>query len=173
MSFLRHTLIRSSLGRLKTYPSLTTTRIEISCGISQARQFASKNKGKKEFVGIEEDDFRKKPFKHATATDSLVPGSQRILAGEEYMKAEGKMKAIVEKYRKEVAGLETRAVGRVTPDMLHPVRVMLPHNQGLDGKGVRLEEIATVGVKEGTALLITVFEEHVSVNHTDLSCNGR
>ena len=36
---------------------------------------------------------------------------------------------------------------------------------GADGKGVRLEEIATVGVKEGTTLLITVFEEHVSVDY--------
>ena len=78
MSFLRHTLIRSSLGRLKTYPSLTTTRIEISCGISQARQFASKNKGKKEFVGIEEDDFRKKPFKHAVKKEPRQRSDSRL-----------------------------------------------------------------------------------------------
>lgn len=183
MSFLRHTLIRSSLGRLKSYPSLTTSRVDIVCSINQARQYASKNKGnnrekrdkEKERAFSPLEEAGRKAFKHATATDDLIPGSQRILAGEEYGKAEGKMQAIVEKYRKEVASLETRAVGRVTPDMLHPVRVMLPHNQGADGKGVRLDELATVGVKEGTSLLITVFEEHVGVDCllSNFTANGR
>ncbi|OCH87768.1 ribosome recycling factor [Obba rivulosa] len=89
----------------------------------------------------------------------LVPGSQRILAGEEYTKAETKMKAFVDKFLKDVAALEQRASGRVTPAMLSPVRVILPDNAGTDGRGVRLEEIATVGVREGTTLIITVFEE--------------
>lgn len=72
------------------------------------------------------------------------------------------MKAIIERYRKDVAALETRASGRVTPAMLSPVRVHLPGHEGAEVRGVRLEEIATVGVKEGTTLLVTVFEEHVS-----------
>ena len=69
------------------------------------------------------------------------------------------MSAAVEWYRKEVAGLETRASGRVTPALLSPVRVELP------GKGkdlARLEDVATVGVRDGSTLVITVFEEHVS-----------
>ncbi|THH29245.1 hypothetical protein EUX98_g4943 [Antrodiella citrinella] len=89
-------------------------------------------------------------------TDYLVPGSQRILAGEEYHKAEEKMQGVLDKYKKDLAELETRASGRVTPAVLAPVRVVLPHSEG---KGVRLEEIATVGVREGTTLIITVFEE--------------
>lgn len=69
------------------------------------------------------------------------------------------MLEMLDKYKKEVAELEVRATGRVTPAVLSPVRVVLPHSEG---KGVRLEEIATVGVREGTTLIITVFEESVS-----------
>ena len=93
-------------------------------------------------------------------TDEFIPGSQRIAAGEEYSKAEGKMKASVEYFRREVATLDMRASGRVTPTILSPVRVQVPDHT--DGKGLKLEEIATVGVKEGTTLLVTVFEDHVS-----------
>ena len=70
------------------------------------------------------------------------------------------MQGVLEWFRKEVAALETRATGRVTPALLAPVRVKLPDSA--DTRGVRLEELATVGVKEGTTLLVTVFEEHVS-----------
>ncbi|RPD65659.1 ribosome recycling factor, partial [Lentinus tigrinus ALCF2SS1-6] len=92
------------------------------------------------------------------STDSLVPASQRIAASPEYKGAESKMQGVLDWFRKEVAALETRATGRVTPMLLSPVRVKLPDSP--DGRGVRLEEIATVGVKEGTTLIVTVFEEH-------------
>ena len=59
-------------------------------------------------------------------TDALVPGSQRIVQSEEYVKAEGKMKATLDFFRKEVAALEMRASGRVTPAVLAPVRVHVP-----------------------------------------------
>ena len=55
-----------------------------------------------------------------------------------------------------------RASGRVTPAVLAPVRVTVPENKGGDGRPHRLEELATVGVREGTTLLVTVFDEHVS-----------
>ncbi|OSD08172.1 ribosome recycling factor [Trametes coccinea BRFM310] len=92
------------------------------------------------------------------STDSLIPASQRIVSSEEYKKTEGKMQTVLEWFRKEVAGLETRATGRVTPALLSPVRVKVPGAS--DSRGVRLEEVATVGVKEGTTLIVTVFEEH-------------
>ncbi|KAI0827080.1 ribosome recycling factor [Trametes gibbosa] len=93
-----------------------------------------------------------------TTPDDLIPASQRIVSSEEYKKAEGKIQTALEWYRKEVAALETRATGRVTPVLLNPVRVKVPGAS--DPRGVRLEEVATVGVKEGTTLLVTVFEEH-------------
>ena len=93
------------------------------------------------------------------STDELIPASQRIVASTEYKNAEAKMQAVLDWFRKEVAALETRATGRVTPALLSPVRVKLPGAS--DARGVRLEEVATVGVKEGTTLLVTVFEEHV------------
>jgi len=126
----------------------------------QTRSYASKKdkKDKKRDKGgnNHDADLPLKQSSRTVNTDSLVPGSQRILAGEEYVKAEEKMKGILDRYKKDLAELETRASGRVTPAVLAPVRVVLPHSEG---KGVRLEEIATVGVREGTTLIITVFEE--------------
>lgn len=105
----------------------------------------------------------KKRSKHVESTEepspeAFVPGSQRIAAGEVYHKAEEHMKSSSDRFRKEVSSLETRASGRVTTNLLAPVRVQLPDH---DGRGVRLEEVATVGVRDGTTLVVTVFEDHV------------
>lgn len=101
--------------------------------------------------------------KATKSTATLIPGSQQKLTDEssieEYGKAEKKMQAAVEWYRKEVIGLETRASGRVTPALLAPVRVELPDSKG---ELLKLEDVATVGVREGSTLLVTVFEEHVN-----------
>ncbi|KAF9220755.1 ribosome recycling factor [Gyrodon lividus] len=109
--------------------------------ISSSRTYASKSKAK--------------------STVSFVPGSKQLLASEEardeYSKAESKMTAAVEWYRKEVAGFETRASGRVTPALLAPVRV---ESHGKSSETVRLEEVATVGVKDGSLLIVTVFDEN-------------
>ncbi|RDX54660.1 ribosome recycling factor [Lentinus brumalis] len=120
----------------------------------QARHYA---KPAKKGKGKEQDDASNHGKKQSkgVSTDSLVPASQRIAASPEYKGTEGKMQGVLDWFRKEVAALETRATGRVTPALLSPVRVMLPN-----ASGVRLEDIATVGVKEGTTLLVTVFEEH-------------
>ncbi len=95
------------------------------------------------------------------STATIVPGSkQRITdeaAQQEYQKADVAMKTSVDWFRKECAASETRAAGRVTPALLSPVRVKLPDNP----KTLRLEEVATVGVREGSTLLITLFDEHV------------
>ena len=97
----------------------------------------------------------------SVSTDDLVPASQRVVSSPDYKNTESKMQGVLEWFRKEVAALETRATGRVTPAVLSPVRVKLPDAE--DARGVRLEEVATVGVKDGTTLLVTVFEEHVSL----------
>jgi len=98
-----------------------------------------------------------------TSTATLVPGSKQAItdetAREEYAKAEEKMQAATEWYRKDCAAVETRASGRITPTLLDPVRVVLPDSN----KELRLEEVATVGVREASTLLITVFEEAVSI----------
>jgi len=67
------------------------------------------------------------------------------------------MQTSVDWFRKECAASENRALGRVTPALLSPVRVKLPENP----KGVKLEELATIGVREGSTLLVTLFNEHV------------
>ena len=100
----------------------------------------------------------------AKSTATLVPGSLQPLASEssrqEYTKAEEKMQAAIEWFRRECAAAEARSSGRVTPSLLDPVRVVLP---GAPNEPVRLDELATVGVRDGSALLITVFEEHVCI----------
>jgi ribosome recycling factor len=123
--------------------------------VTQARFYASKSKKSKHAD--------REP---AADEEAFVPGSQRIAAGEFHHKAEESMKAYLERFRKEVSSLETRASGRVTTGLLAPVRVKLPEH---DSKGVRLEEVATVGVREGTTLMVTVFEEYVRVDRSPRS----
>jgi ribosome recycling factor len=89
----------------------------------------------------------------------LVPGSKMVLNPPEQLvfdAAEKKMKKIVETCRHEIKDMEFRASGRVTPELLSPVRVEL----GGD-KPARLDEVATVGVRDGTTLIVTIFDESV------------
>lgn len=80
-------------------------------------------------------------------------------ARQEYAKCEAAMKASTDYFRKDCVTAENRALGRVTPALLSSVKVKSPENPN----GVRLEELATVGVREGSTLLITLFNEHVRV----------
>lgn len=109
------------------------------------------------------------------ATTSLTPGSQQTLtdptAREEFARADTKMASRVEWLRREVSLLEARASGRVTPQLLAPVRVSVSSvgpsaatsASSEAKKGARLEELAYVGVRDGTTLIVTVFDPQVSV----------
>lgn len=114
--------------------------------------------------------FAQLPYRHwrnyasknkVKSTAAFIPGSKQPItdkaAQEEYAKAEGAMSVAVDWFRKECAASEARALGRITPALLSPVRVKVP---GM-AKSLHLEEVATVGVREGTTLLITLFDEHV------------
>ncbi len=95
------------------------------------------------------------------STASLVPGSQKPVneaAREEYAKAESNMRTPVEWFRKECTEAESRANGRITPALLKPVRVKMDDVDGTVG----LEQVATVGIRDGTTLIVTVFDEQVS-----------
>lgn len=72
-------------------------------------------------------------------------------------KALSKMTSLIDWFRKESSSLENRALGRVTPAILDNVRV------DVEGAQTKVSEVATVGVKEGTVLVVTVFDEHVSL----------
>ncbi|KAI0251908.1 ribosome recycling factor [Lactifluus subvellereus] len=93
------------------------------------------------------------------ATASLTPGSRQAVADpaarEELARAEARMAAGVEWLRREVAQLEARASGRVTPRLLAPVRVA---EDATAADKVRLEDLATVGVRDGSSLIVTVFD---------------
>jgi ribosome recycling factor len=71
------------------------------------------------------------------------------------------MQASIDWFRKECSSVEARASGRVTPALLSSVRVRLPDSN----TDMRLEEVATVGVREGSTLIITIFEEDVRFYH--------
>ncbi|KAF8488075.1 ribosome recycling factor [Gautieria morchelliformis] len=118
------------------------------------RSYASKNKGKAKQAP--QSDVK---GSHATSTSGFIPTSQRALSDEaaqaEYDKTSTKMVAAVDWLRKEVAGITARAIGHVTPAILDSVKVILPENS----KELRLEEVATVGVREGTNLLVTLYED--------------
>ena len=121
--------------------SLTRPSVTVSIHRHHQRNYASKNKAK--------------------STATFIPGSKQPItneaAREEYAKAEEAMRVAVDWFRKECAASEARALRRVTPALLSPVRVKVPGNP----KNLQLEELATIGVREGTTLLITLFDEHV------------
>ena len=73
------------------------------------------------------------------------------------------MTASVDWFRRECAAAEVRVDGRVTSALLDRVRVILP---GGDGSSTPLEEVASIGVKDGTTLIVTVFDDHVSIVHS-------
>ncbi|TFK47602.1 ribosome recycling factor [Heliocybe sulcata] len=134
-------------------PGLILAKRSAPTGLLLVRTYA---KGKNRSNNEPAEEKLAKGFggKGGVATSSLVPGSQAIQSSEEYTQAQKKMQAAVDWFRKEVASLETRASGRVMPSMLDPVRVELK-----DGERVRLDEVATVGVRDGSTLVVTVFEE--------------
>lgn len=139
MTLLRLVFLSRSLGSALLQTRITPLRLLTPQLLSTRRPYATKGKTK--------------------STAKLIPGSQQPITDEaalaEYTKAETAMKTAAEWFRKECQGFETRASGRVTPALLSPVRVML------NEKDFRLEDIATVGVRDGSILLVTLFEEKV------------
>ena len=96
----------------------------------------------------------------STSTSELVPGSEQPLSGEdlkEYTSADSKMQTAVDWFRKECATYEGRGVGRVTPALLQPVRVEVPGGKD----SVPLTDVAIVGVREGTTLIVTALQDSV------------
>lgn len=157
MSLLRHglRLIPPTASRLP--PTVAVTKLV-------HRAYASKKA--KHGSNVDTSDSKRGPI----ATTSLTPGSQQVLsnpaAREEHARASAAMDSSVEWFRREVAQLEARASGRVTPQLLDPVRVSLPpathKEEGASAPSkVRLEELATVGVRDGSSLVVTVFEPQV------------
>ena len=117
---------------------------------------------------VEENPLPVKGKNKVISTASLIPASQSKLSPEaqaEADKVNKKMAGVVEWCRKEMVLLENQALGRVTPAILDSVRVDISGEEGAgDGTThVKLQDIATVGVKEGTVLVVTLFDEDVSL----------
>lgn len=153
MSLLRYGLrLHISPAASRLFPTVTTTKLV-------QRTYASK---KPKHGSNSERATPSGSKREPITTTSLTPGSQQALsdpaAREEHTRASAAMSSSVEWFRREVAQLDMRASGRVTPQLLDSVRVSL-HNE--EGPSVRLEELATVGVRDGSSLVVTVFEPQV------------
>lgn len=153
----RPTTVLNNTTPLALQPHFITTR-NYAKKAKETEKPKSKSKSNTTTTPEPEERGTKQKLK---ATSSFIPGSQQPITDEaalaEYGKAETAMKTAVEWFRKECAASETRVAGRVTPALLSPVRVKLPDNPA----SMKLEEVATVGVREGSTLIVTLFDEHV------------
>src|ERR1700761_1718602 len=130
--------------------------------VSNIRLYASKSKrtNHESIKSLERDASGK------IDTSKLIPASKMKVdpANQQvYDTTESTMQATSKKIKDEVVEMEMRASGRVTPDLLNPVRV--------EAKGslVKLSDVATIGVRDGNNLIITVFDETVSMPYSYLS----
>ncbi|KAF9003225.1 ribosome recycling factor domain-containing protein [Cyathus striatus] len=142
--------------------TFTTTPTLLGKKDKKAKKSNFKSEDEEEDFIPEEDEPRIKSKKDKSrSTDSFVPGSQLRVepaAQEEYSKADTGMRTAVEWFRKECSATEVRMSGRVNTSILSPVRVVVGAGEGEEYTS-RLEEVATVGIKDGTMLLVTPFEE--------------
>ncbi|EPQ53424.1 ribosome recycling factor [Gloeophyllum trabeum ATCC 11539] len=148
MTFLR-LAIRRTLPGISLHGQAARLAVSVRFYASKNKQTKSKN-SKSSSPAEESHSKPKGPLN----TSALVPGSQAIHSSPEYVSTQQKMSAAVDYFRKETSVLESRASGRVMPSLLDPVRVTLK-----DGERVKLDEVATVGVRDGSVLVVTVFEE--------------
>jgi len=142
----RHSLFRVSLPRIRPLPHALG---------AQTRAYA-KNKRRK--VDEDEDDALVRKLKGGS-TQKLVPTSQNTHGDEfqeEKRNLDEKMAASVRWFRAQVALTEIRTSGRATPTMLDSVRVDLP-----DMASQKLADVATIGVKDLSTLLVTAYEAEV------------
>ncbi|ELU44359.1 RRF domain-containing protein [Rhizoctonia solani AG-1 IA] len=70
--------------------------------------------------------------------------------------ASKKMDSTIDWFKRELAQMEARVSGRVVPSLLDPVRVKL---KDAGGAAVKLDQVSTVGVRDGNVLVITLFDE--------------
>ncbi|KAG8960230.1 hypothetical protein FRC03_006886 [Tulasnella sp. 419] len=173
MLHLARTAVARPCRQIVTHPSLATRRIQgtvtstfhTSAALQKHQgKKTAKAKGKQNDEAapaeeIEDGEPKRKGKKGMTTADLLPASASKLLpeARLEFDKAEKKMSSCLDWFKKELSVLENRAVGRVTPAILDGVKVEAHHS---DGALVKLQEVATVGVKEGTILMVTVFDEH-------------
>ena len=122
---------------------------------AQARSYA---KSKRQKVDEDENDAVVPKLKGGS-NQKLIPTSQNTHGDEfqeEKRNLDEKMAASVRWFKAQVALTETRTSGRATPTMLDSVWVELP-----DMPSQKLAEVATVGVKDLSTLLITAYEAEV------------
>lgn len=160
--------------------TVSRTRLPLLCRVSFSPE-TSRAVGGPSWQALRFKRTRQEPFEDPTSSESAFEGrgggksskggkkgkSSAPVTEEDTLDwpalfevTEQKMGGSVEHFLKELGALENRASGRVNAALLDLVRV-----QSLDGHTrYKLSEVATIGVKEGSTLVITVFDEKVRLN---------
>jgi len=150
MSFI----LRSSLAR--TVALRGSASATVAASTFQKRAYAKKPKKSDD---ADADTSRSKDKRAGISTDAFVPGSQQSItdpgAAAEHKRTNEKMAVAVAWFQRETQRAEARASGRITPALLDPVRVVLPDT---DGHRAHISELATVGVRDGTVIVVTAFD---------------
>ncbi|KZS97285.1 ribosome recycling factor [Sistotremastrum niveocremeum HHB9708] len=147
---------------LSVVHSSRNTLIASGSQIHQLRFYASKTKQKNNGRESREPDVprTKDGNKGRLSTADLVPGSKQVLedaSQAELEKVAAKIQSTITWFKKQLAEIQSRGSGRVTPAILDSVRV----EAGTRGI-VKLDQVSTVGVRDGTTLMINVFEDEMT-----------
>ena len=121
---------------------------------------AKKGKHKPDEIIVDKNNITDPSLKYVPG--SLMPHGAEYDQEEKH--ADQKMNASIRWLKEQAKHVEVRCSGRVVPDVLDGVKVSVPVDPENKSEGhmeVGLKDIATVGVKNGTILVVTVFEEHV------------
>jgi ribosome recycling factor len=165
-------LRRTSLFR--PYPSASTRIINTTTPsiLSQhGRFYAKKREQDDDFHHMKAKKGKHKPDDIIVEKNNITDPSLKFVPsssmphGAEYDKeeksADEKMNASLKWLKEQSRNVEVRSSGRVVPDVLDGVKV--PMDDGSGGEfEASLKEVATIGVKNGNVLVVTVFDEHVS-----------
>lgn len=167
--------------RLRQAPCIRqpTNVLRVTSTIYSTQRNYAKRRDSDNFTHIKPKKGKHKPdeilVEHNNITDpslKFVPHSS-MPHGAEYDKeeknADAKMKASLTWFKEQARSVEARSSGRVSPDALDSVKVVLkPAAEDEATIEVSLKEIATVGVKHGNTLVVTVFEEHVRLPQSNV-----
>lgn len=167
-------LVRVSRASGLSRPSLNVLYKQIPTVQCQHRCYAKKREQEQDnFHHLKAKKGKHKPDEIVVDKNNItdpslkfVPGSS-MPHGAEYDKeekhADQKMNASIRWLKEQAKNVEVRCSGRVVPDVLDGVKVSVPVDPENKSEGhmeVGLKDIATVGVKNGNVLVVTVFEEH-------------
>ncbi|KAJ1302094.1 hypothetical protein OPQ81_000925 [Rhizoctonia solani] len=146
-----------STPRLHISPSRTSSITTSACNYAKSHRKASlASTPTPEAVDTHTDFVPPKGSKGHKKLHEDISATANSEEDEVINQANHKMDTTLEWFKRELAQMESRVSGRVVPSLLDPVRVKL---KDAGGAPVRLDQVSTVGVRDGNVLVITLFDE--------------